>query len=34
MESSTVVGILLLCGNISARLERAPAFKFTDVKHA
>lgn len=34
MESSTVIGILVLCENISPCLETAQAFKFTDVKYA
>lgn len=34
MESSTVVGILVLCGKIFLCLETAQAFKFTDVKYA
>lgn len=34
MESSAVVGIVVLCGNISPCLETAQAFKFTDVKYA
>lgn len=34
MESSTVVDILVVCGNISPCLETAQAFTFTDVKYA